>query len=71
MIVVAAHDHGRHTGAGNLGQCVANHTLCVGGGGRRIENVSRQKHTVDALASGDIHDFAGHLLLLIQPGASK
>ncbi|HMC58039.1 MAG TPA: hypothetical protein VKJ01_02490 [Candidatus Solibacter sp.] len=71
MIVIAAHDRRRHAGAGNLGQRVANHALRVGRRSRRIENVSSQQHTVDALAFGDIHDLGGHLFLLRKPRASN
>ena len=69
--MVAAHYYRSHTRTGNLGHRVANHTLRVRGRSWRIENVSCQQDAIDALAFGDIHDFGAHLLLLIEPRASK
>ena len=63
---IAAHQDRRNTGAGEFGKGIADNALCVRCGRDRIEDVSRQQDTVDALPFRDFHDLGRDLFLLVE-----
>jgi hypothetical protein len=65
-MVVIASDYDRcNTNTSQLSERIANNALGIACGSERFENVTRQQHAVDSLASGDLYDLSDYLLLLV------